>query len=69
MASFDTSVGKTEQVGCVAELENRVQGVVFELHRLQNVIAQQTQRAQNVQNNQNAIPRFVLPPPLRSASS
>ena len=51
-------------MGRVAALESNVWGVVAELHRLQNLIAQQAQNAQYIQNNQNIGSKFVPPPSL-----
>ena len=53
MASFDASEAQTEQVGRVASLENTMGGVMAELHRLQSLVAQQAQHAQNAHYNQN----------------
>ena len=65
MASFDTSEAQTEQVGRVASLENTMGGVMAELHRLQSVVAQQAQHAQNAHYNQNDGLQHVPPtPPL-----
>ena len=65
MSSFDASEAQTEQVGCVASLENNMGGVMAELHRLQSVVAQQAQNAQNAHLNQNVGPQYVPPPPPR----
>ena len=59
MASFDASETQAEQVHRVASLENNMGGVMAGLHRLQTVVAQQAQDAQNVQLNQNAGPQYV----------
>ena len=64
MASFDASEAQAEQVGRVASLENNMGGVMAELHRLQSVVAQQQQNAQNA-FNQNVHPQYVPPPPTR----
>ena len=64
MASFDASEAQTEQVGRVASLENTMGGVMAELHRLQSVVAQQAQHAQNAHYNQNDGLQYVPPRPL-----
>ena len=63
MASFDASEAQTEQVGRVASLENTMGGVMAELHRLQSLVAQQAQHAQNAHYTQNDGLQYV-PPPL-----
>ena len=65
MASFDASEAQAEHVGRVASLENNMGGVMAELHRLQSVVAQQQQNAQNIHLNQNVHPQYVPPPPTR----
>ena len=65
MASFDASEAQTEQVGHVASLENTMGGVMAELHRLQSLVAQQAQHAQNAHYNQNDGLQYVPPPPPR----
>ena len=65
MASFDASEAQTEQVGRVASLENTMGGLMAELHRLQSVVAQQAQHAQNAHYNQNDCLQYVPPPPPR----
>ena len=51
MASLDASEAQTEQVGRVASSENTMGGVMAELHRLQSLVAQQAQHAQNAHYN------------------
>ena len=63
MASFDASEAQAEQVGRVASLENTMGGVMAELHRLQSLVAQQAQHAQNAHFTQNDGLQYV-PPPL-----
>ena len=65
MASFDASEAQTEQVGRVASLENTMGGVMAELHRLQSLVAQQAQHAQNAHYNQNDGLQYVPPPAAR----
>ena len=62
MASFDASEAQAEQVGRVASLENTMGGVMAELHRLQSLVAQQAQHAQNAHFTQNDGLQYVSPP-------
>ena len=66
MASLDAQAAPGEQGGRMAQLEGHLQTVVFELQRLQTVVAQNAQDAlnvQNAQNIQNARQQNVPPPP------
>ena len=49
----------------MASLENTMGGVMAELHRLQSLVAQQAQHAQNSHFTQNDGLQYVPPPPLR----
>ena len=48
MASFDAQIAQAEQGGCMAQLEGHLQTVVFELQRLQSVLAQNAQNSLNI---------------------
>ena len=54
MASLDAQADHGEQGGRMAQLEGHLQTVVFELQRLQTVVAQNAQDVLNAQNAQNA---------------
>ena len=52
MASLDAQADQGEQGGRIAQLEGHLQTVVFELQRLQTVVAQNAQDVLNAQNAQ-----------------